>query len=112
MKTFLPCLFLRQRFESNVCVEKFTHKALRIFAFTLTSSKKKMEWPRSFIWLILLSDLLLRGVGNSEGEALTAFKDSLSDPTNALQSWDNQNSVSPCTWFHVTCNPENRVVRV
>uniref|UniRef100_M4D9H6 non-specific serine/threonine protein kinase n=1 Tax=Brassica campestris TaxID=3711 RepID=M4D9H6_BRACM len=99
-------------FESNVCVEKFTHKALRIFAFTLTSSKKKMEWPRSFIWLILLSDLLLRAVGNSEGEALTAFKDSLSDPTNALQSWDNQNSVSPCTWFHVTCNPENRVVRV
>ncbi|CAN7118165.1 unnamed protein product [Brassica rapa subsp. narinosa] len=71
-----------------------------------------MEWPRSFIWLILLSDLLLRAVGNSEGEALTAFKDSLSDPTNALQSWDNQNSVSPCTWFHVTCNPENRVVRV
>ncbi|XP_048632601.1 somatic embryogenesis receptor kinase 4-like isoform X2 [Brassica napus] len=71
-----------------------------------------MEWPRIFIWLILLSDLLLRAVGNSEGEALTAFKDSLSDPTNALQSWDNQNSVSPCTWFHVTCNPENRVVRV
>ncbi|KAG5406482.1 hypothetical protein IGI04_012601 [Brassica rapa subsp. trilocularis] len=71
-----------------------------------------MEWPRIFIWLILLSDLLLRAVGNSEGEALTAFKDSLSDPTNALQSWDNQNSDSPCTWFHVTCNPENRVVRV
>ncbi|KAJ4896957.1 Somatic embryogenesis receptor kinase 4 [Raphanus sativus] len=73
-----------------------------------------MEWPRrSFIWLILLSDLLLRVVvGNSEGEALTAMKESFSDPTDALQSWDNQNSVSPCTWFHVTCNPENRVVRV
>ncbi|XP_018490588.1 somatic embryogenesis receptor kinase 4-like isoform X1 [Raphanus sativus] len=51
-------------------------------------------------------------VGNSEGEALTAMKESFSDPTDALQSWDNQNSVSPCTWFHVTCNPENRVVRV
>ncbi|KAJ0241807.1 Somatic embryogenesis receptor kinase 4 [Hirschfeldia incana] len=71
-----------------------------------------MEWPRSFIWLILLSDLLLRVVGNSEGEALTAMKESLSDPSDALQSWDNQNSVSPCTWFHVTCNPENKVVRV
>ncbi|KAL0733072.1 hypothetical protein Bca4012_009282 [Brassica carinata] len=71
-----------------------------------------MEWPRSFVWLILLSDLLLIVVGNSEGEALTALKESLSDPTDALQSWDNQNSVSPCTWFHITCNPENRVVRV
>lgn len=81
---------------------------------TIYKKKKKMEWPRrSFIWLILLSDLLLRVVvGNSEGEALTAMKESFSDPTDALQSWDNQNSVSPCTWFHVTCNPENRVVRV
>ncbi|CAH2051984.1 unnamed protein product [Thlaspi arvense] len=71
-----------------------------------------MEPPHSFIWLIILFDLLLRVAGNSEGDALTAMRNSLSDSNNVLKSWDNQNSFTPCTWFHVTCNPESRVVRV
>lgn len=48
---------------------------------------------------------------NSEGDALIAFKQSLSDPTNALKSWD-QNLVDPCTWVYVTCNAANQVTRL
>lgn len=45
------------------------------------------------------------------GDALTALKNSVSDPNNVLQSWDST-LVDPCTWFHVTCNNENSVTRV
>ncbi|KAA8516311.1 hypothetical protein F0562_016604 [Nyssa sinensis] len=49
--------------------------------------------------------------GNSEGDALSVLRRSLSDPANVLQSWD-PNLVNPCTWFHITCNQDNRVTRV
>jgi len=55
--------------------------------------------------------LLRLGACNSEGDALYTLKRSLSDPDNVLQSWD-PTLVSPCTWFHVTCNQDNRVTRV
>ncbi|KAH9315394.1 hypothetical protein KI387_024021, partial [Taxus chinensis] len=48
---------------------------------------------------------------NSEGDALHAFRRSLSDPENVLQSWD-PTLVNPCTWFHITCNQDNHVTRV
>ncbi|KAK8962766.1 Somatic embryogenesis receptor kinase 2 [Platanthera guangdongensis] len=48
---------------------------------------------------------------NSEGEALHSLRTHLSDPTNVLQSWD-PTLVNPCTWFHVTCNTQNRVIRL
>lgn len=48
---------------------------------------------------------------NSEGDALSAFRRSLNDPDKVLQSWD-PNLVNPCTWFHITCNQDNRVTRV
>ncbi|CAN1251456.1 Leucine-rich repeat protein 1 [Linum perenne] len=49
--------------------------------------------------------------GNSEGDALYTLRRSLSDPDNVLQSWD-PTLVNPCTWFHITCNQDNRVTRV
>ncbi|CAH8320936.1 unnamed protein product [Eruca vesicaria subsp. sativa] len=64
-----------------------------------------------FLWLILVFDLVLKTSGNIEGDALSALKNSLSDPNKVLQSWDST-LVTPCTWFHVTCNPDNSVVRV
>ncbi|CDY46116.1 BnaA03g52520D [Brassica napus] len=64
-----------------------------------------------FLWLILVFDLVLRTSGNAEGDALSALKNSLSDPNKVLQSWD-ATLVTPCTWFHVTCNPDNSVTRV
>ncbi|KAK1323454.1 Somatic embryogenesis receptor kinase 2 [Acorus calamus] len=48
---------------------------------------------------------------NSEGNALHALRSRLSDPTNVLQSWD-PTLVNPCTWFHVTCDDHNRVIRL
>ncbi|EPS68473.1 hypothetical protein M569_06294, partial [Genlisea aurea] len=48
---------------------------------------------------------------NSESDALYALRQSLSDPGNVLRSWD-PNLVNPCTWFHVTCNQDNRVTRL
>ncbi|KFK29958.1 hypothetical protein AALP_AA7G199700 [Arabis alpina] len=64
-----------------------------------------------FFWLILVLDLVLRVSGNAEGDALSALKNSLADPNKVLQSWD-ATLVTPCTWFHVTCNSENSVTRV
>ncbi|XP_020250042.1 LRR receptor kinase BAK1-like [Asparagus officinalis] len=48
---------------------------------------------------------------NLEGDALFALRKSLSDPDNVLQSWD-PTLVNPCTWFHITCNQDNRVTRL
>ncbi|KAK8598396.1 hypothetical protein V6N13_094367 [Hibiscus sabdariffa] len=50
-------------------------------------------------------------LGNSEGDALYTLRRSLTDPDNVLQSWD-PTLVNPCTWFHITCNQDNRVTRV
>ncbi|KAM1086215.1 hypothetical protein FF1_011935 [Malus domestica] len=48
---------------------------------------------------------------NSERDALNVWKHGLVDPSNALQSW-NSTLPSPCTWYHITCNSENSVIRV
>ncbi|KAH0919965.1 LOW QUALITY PROTEIN: hypothetical protein HID58_027625 [Brassica napus] len=45
------------------------------------------------------------------GDALHTLRVTLVDPNNVLQSWD-PTLVNPCTWFHVTCNNENSVIRV
>ncbi|KAL2895668.1 Leucine-rich repeat protein 1 [Bienertia sinuspersici] len=64
-----------------------------------------------FIWVGLSMVLVNWVSGNSEGDALIALKKSLKDPDNVLESWD-QNLVSPCTWFHITCNSDSHVTRV
>ncbi|MBA0626568.1 hypothetical protein Godav_004219 [Gossypium davidsonii] len=48
---------------------------------------------------------------NVEGDALHSLRTNLNDPNNVLQSWD-PTLVNPCTWFHVTCNNDNSVIRV
>ncbi|PKI62396.1 hypothetical protein CRG98_017202, partial [Punica granatum] len=64
-------------------------------------------------WLLLIFILrslcLLRA--NMEGDALHSLRTNLQDPNNVLQSWD-PTLVNPCTWFHVTCNNDNSVIRV
>ncbi|XP_054817647.1 leucine-rich repeat protein 1-like, partial [Prosopis cineraria] len=66
-------------------------------------------------WSLLYVSLILTVIklvsANSEGDALHALRRSLHDPNNVLQSWD-PTLVNPCTWFHVTCNQDNRVTRV
>lgn len=61
--------------------------------------------------MVSSSLLLPKARGNSEGDALYALRRSLTDTDNVLQSWD-PNLVNPCTWFHITCNQDNRVTRV
>ncbi|GAA0171923.1 transmembrane signal receptor [Lithospermum erythrorhizon] len=60
---------------------------------------------------MILAVVLPSVKANSEGDALYALRRSLLDPDNVLESWD-VNLVNPCTWFHITCNQENRVTRV
>ncbi|XP_031282185.1 leucine-rich repeat protein 1-like [Pistacia vera] len=51
------------------------------------------------------------GISSTSLDALSALKSALVDPQGALQSWD-PNLVDPCTWFHVTCNDDNKVTRL
>ncbi|XP_051141923.1 leucine-rich repeat protein 1-like [Andrographis paniculata] len=55
--------------------------------------------------------VLPKACGNSDGDALSSLRRSLSDPDKVLESWD-PNLVTPCTWFHVTCNKDSRVTRL
>uniref|UniRef100_A0ACD5US28 Uncharacterized protein n=1 Tax=Avena sativa TaxID=4498 RepID=A0ACD5US28_AVESA len=67
----------------------------------------------SWVWAAVLSVVLcaIRVAANTEGDALFSLRQSLTDPNNVLQSWD-ATLVNPCTWFHVTCNTDNSVIRV
>ncbi|KAL0432743.1 UNVERIFIED_CONTAM: Somatic embryogenesis receptor kinase [Sesamum latifolium] len=62
-------------------------------------------------WLILVLPPLRCIYANMEGDALHSLRTNLEDPNNVLQSWD-PTLVNPCTWFHVTCNNDNSVIRV
>ncbi|XP_065853961.1 leucine-rich repeat protein 1-like [Euphorbia lathyris] len=48
---------------------------------------------------------------NSEVDVLHKWKQELLDPYNVLSSWD-PTLVNPCSWFHITCNSQNSVVRL
>ncbi|XP_008809508.2 LRR receptor kinase BAK1-like [Phoenix dactylifera] len=64
-----------------------------------------------FLWLVLVFHPFGRVLANTEGDALHSLRANLNDPNNVLQSWD-PTLVNPCTWFHVTCNNDNSVIRV
>ncbi|KAI0495343.1 hypothetical protein KFK09_025493 [Dendrobium nobile] len=66
---------------------------------------------RWFLFFILVLHPLARILANMEGDALHSLRTNLKDPNNVLQSWD-PTLVNPCTWFHVTCSPDNSVIRV
>ncbi|CAN6484756.1 unnamed protein product [Victoria cruziana] len=71
------------------------------------------EPPKELVLLLLLliSQPFARVLSNLEGDALHTLRSNLQDPNNVLQSWD-PTLVNPCTWFHVTCNNDNSVIRV
>ncbi|XP_019097191.1 PREDICTED: somatic embryogenesis receptor kinase 2-like [Camelina sativa] len=75
-------------------------------------ASRNCRWELFFAASLTLTLALIHLVeANSEGDALYALRRSLSDPDRVLQSWD-PTLVNPCTWFHVTCNQDNRVTRV
>ncbi|KAJ1275602.1 hypothetical protein BS78_05G147500 [Paspalum vaginatum] len=59
----------------------------------------------------VLSCLLVLASCNTEGDILYAQRQAWRDPNNVLESWD-PTLVNPCTWFHITCNNNNSVIRV
>ncbi|XP_038998573.1 leucine-rich repeat protein 1-like [Hibiscus syriacus] len=67
----------------------------------------------SLLLLQVLAVTLLNTLANAnvEGDALFAFRRAVRDPKKVLQSWD-PTLVDPCTWFHVTCDADNRVTRL
>ncbi|XP_058103005.1 leucine-rich repeat protein 1-like [Magnolia sinica] len=65
-------------------------------------------WPLFLLLLLAFSPSMN---ANMEGDALYALRRALKDPGNVLQSWD-PTLVDPCTWFHVTCDKDNRVTRL
>ncbi|KAK4763164.1 hypothetical protein SAY86_008932 [Trapa natans] len=61
---------------------------------------------------VLLSMAYLQSPNaNSEGDALYTLRRAVKDPDGMLESWD-PTLVDPCTWFHVTCNSDNRVTQL
>ncbi|KAI3448162.1 hypothetical protein Pfo_004827 [Paulownia fortunei] len=89
------------------------HVSICLFTFQfhhLSLSKMAFASLLSFLLPILLSFSSTLAT-NTEGNALHALRTRLSDPTNVLQSWD-PTLVNPCTWFHVTCDSNNHVVRL
>ncbi|XP_024976172.1 somatic embryogenesis receptor kinase 1 [Cynara cardunculus var. scolymus] len=70
---------------------------------------------QSVMLLVICLTLVVHPVkliyANMEGDALHSLRINLDDPNSVLQSWD-PTLVNPCTWFHVTCNNDNSVIRV
>ncbi|CAM8892253.1 unnamed protein product [Rhodiola kirilowii] len=71
-----------------------------------------MTSPTLFVFsLTLIGFWVALASGSADVDNLIALKQSLSDPDHNLDSWD-PNMVDPCTWLHITCNDDNRVIRV
>lgn len=81
----------------EACFVKFKHRCLICYVKCVNRlySKQLMAFP----------------FFPQTGDALHSLRTNLEDPNNVLQSWD-PTLVNPCTWFHVTCNNENSVIRV
>ncbi|KAI5679426.1 hypothetical protein M9H77_10376 [Catharanthus roseus] len=70
-----------------------------------------MKTEEVFLVLVFSFAIATTAHSNIEGDVLNAWKTQLSDPNNVLQSWD-PTLVNPCTWFHISCDIQNRVTRV
>ncbi|KAG6761321.1 hypothetical protein POTOM_034536 [Populus tomentosa] len=76
---------------------------------SLSANSEENMWLGLLVSELVVSWLLF--VWGVSGNALQGLRSRLSDPTNALQSWDPA-LVNPCTWFHVTCDSKNHVTRL
>uniref|UniRef100_A0A2P2QLJ3 Uncharacterized protein MANES_09G185600 n=1 Tax=Rhizophora mucronata TaxID=61149 RepID=A0A2P2QLJ3_RHIMU len=63
------------------------------------------------VFVLLSSIFIPPAKANIEGDALYALRKAVKDPARVLESWD-PTLVDPCTWFHVTCDADNRVTRL
>uniref|UniRef100_A0A0A0KZC9 non-specific serine/threonine protein kinase n=1 Tax=Cucumis sativus TaxID=3659 RepID=A0A0A0KZC9_CUCSA len=73
---------------------------------------KRLNGALVLLWFIFVGQFCCTNVSATvEATVLHIFRLNLEDPNNVLQSWD-PTLVNPCTWFHVTCNNENNIIRV
>ncbi|XP_052190107.1 somatic embryogenesis receptor kinase 2 isoform X2 [Diospyros lotus] len=84
---------------------------LLVFSVNKMAMARKVVGRLCLWWLVTVVCPLSFVCANMEGDALHSLRANLDDPNNVLQSWD-PTLVNPCTWFHVTCNNENSVIRV
>lgn len=107
IRFFIFCFFI----FSNI----WFHQPIPLTINSRRNHRSAGELMAAFDLLIIVALTIFSSVpaarGNSDGDALSALRRSLTDPDKVLQSWD-PNLVSPCTWFHVTCNQDNRVTRL
>ncbi|GAB2220363.1 hypothetical protein Drorol1_Dr00008010 [Drosera rotundifolia] len=68
-------------------------------------------WAVFYLLAFITASSISPSESNKEGDALYALRRAVKDPGNVLQSWD-PTLVDPCTWFHVTCDSDNRVTRL
>ncbi|KAL3701761.1 hypothetical protein R1sor_019783 [Riccia sorocarpa] len=61
--------------------------------------------------LVDFTPFMLKVSANNEGDALIALKRQLNDPNGFLNSWDDD-LIDPCTWSHITCNADDKVIRI
>ncbi|XP_047312643.1 leucine-rich repeat protein 1-like [Impatiens glandulifera] len=64
-----------------------------------------------FLLLFCFVSLVVKAYSSSDMNALDAFHQGVSDPQNAMKNWDTS-LYDPCTWFHITCDNDNRVIRI
>ncbi|XP_075489128.1 uncharacterized protein LOC142527985 [Primulina tabacum] len=67
----------------------------------------------SYTFLLIISSLLFFSCFciDEQGQALLAWRNSLSVSTNVLQSW-NSSDRYPCKWFGIYCNSNGDVVKI
>ncbi|XP_008801129.2 leucine-rich repeat protein 1-like [Phoenix dactylifera] len=78
---------------------------------SLFSVTSKPMGNQAMVYLLLGLAILAVADCNLEVDILHSQRLAWDDPNNVLQSWD-PTLVNPCTWFHVTCNNDNSVIRV
>ncbi|XP_074313681.1 leucine-rich repeat protein 1-like [Silene latifolia] len=71
----------------------------------------KMMMMMMVKWVCIMLVLVNWASANSEGDVLIALKNNLTDPSQVLDSWD-PNLLDPCTYFHVTCDSDNHVIKL
>ncbi|KAL7171836.1 hypothetical protein ACSBR2_036486 [Camellia fascicularis] len=115
---FLALLALKKQSRllslSIVSGQGLTLEWLNSFKFFNCNFSKVFEmeiWTLLHLFVLLLLVSSTPSTSNQEGDALYALRRAVNDPDNVLQSWD-PTLVDPCTWFHVTCDSDNRVTRL
>ncbi|KAA8530842.1 hypothetical protein F0562_005534 [Nyssa sinensis] len=88
-----------------------SHEVTTIFKALTLILLKEMALSHAFKGVLILACLHSFVLPDAQGDALYALRSSLKASANQLTNW-NQFQVNPCTWYKVTCDPNNNVISV